>query len=77
MIIFTSEIKVISTFPTCFFKAIFLEGLYSLPFELQRVWEKGKNVNVSVLLRALYQALHFYSIEHLLILDGLRLEELK
>lgn len=41
------------------------------------MWEEGKNVNASVFLRAVYHAVNFYSIEQLLILDGLRLEGLK
>lgn len=81
------DIKVISILPTHFFKtllkqtyqkkAIFLGRLYSFPLELQHMWEEGKNLNVSVFLRAVYHAVNFYSIEHLLILDGLRLEGLK
>lgn len=41
------------------------------------MWEEGKNLNVSVFVTAVYHAVNFYSIEHLLILDGLRLEGLK
>lgn len=70
----SGDIKVISILPTHFFKtlfkqtyqgkkkAIFLGRLYSLPLELQHMWEEGKNLNVSVFLRAVYHAVNFYSM---------------